>query len=69
MSDKKIVYAGVNAFKCICDDGTVFIPVSTDLIARLRCGETVSVTGHCHKDNHTQRYVLATRPPFPAFDE
>jgi len=65
MSDKKIVSPGVNAFKCICGDGTVFISVPPTLMARLRCGEMLEVSGKCHLHGHTQRYNISAWPPYP----
>lgn len=69
MADKKIAVAGVNAFKCVCGDGTVFVPVSMHMIARMRCGESISVRGKCRPNNHTQEYNLVVRPPFPIVEE
>jgi len=64
MADRKIATAGVNAFKCACGDGTVLVPVSMAMIARMRCGERITVKGKCHI-GHTQEYDLVTWPPFP----
>jgi hypothetical protein len=46
--DTKAVRPGVNAFECVCKDGTVFIPVCMHLWARIKAGEKVTVRGKCH---------------------
>ena len=34
--DEKVVVRGMNAVKCVCKDGTIFIPITADMMAKLR---------------------------------
>ena len=45
--DKKVVIVGVNALKCHCKDGTVFVPVTMEKIAEIRTHGSAEMSGKC----------------------
>lgn len=56
------VVPGVNAVKCDCEDGTVFVPVSMRKMAKIRTGVDVPHVGKCHL-GHRQTLMLKASYP------
>lgn len=54
--DKKVVVAGVNALKCHCKDGTVFVPVTMKEIAEIRTHDSLKMSGEC-THGHTYSFL------------
>jgi len=63
MADGKYVVApGMNAIKCnACKDGTVFVSVTMEEMAKLRASRVAEITAKCHL-GHTQNLMISGWP-------